>query len=148
MQFPSSSYNDYYVHHPVPFLSLPSSHNLIPLLILNNILFMLCALSFVSYSIDFFFLSSPRRYSLLFELIFLFFLLSLFKQKPLTTNEIHFIYHLIVSYYALMAEPSCVCLVLARFFPLAFGFPSPYLHKIYLILESSVLNVSLCFIII
>ena len=54
---PSSSYNDYYDHHPF-FLSLslplsfpPSAHNLIPLLILNNI-------RFYSYSLRFRIISS------------------------------------------------------------------------------------------
>lgn len=65
MHFPFSSYNDYYVHHPCP-----SSHNLIPLLILNNFLFMLFALP--SHSFRF----RPKLFPL-----------ALFKQKPLSNHN-------------------------------------------------------------
>lgn len=54
------------------------------------------------------------------------FLLSIFKQKPLTTNKIRFIF--LRSYYEALCAP---------FLPLS-QLPTPYLHKIYLILWSSV----------
>lgn len=110
MQFPSSSYNDY-VHHPLFFPSRLafSSHNLIPLLILNNILFMLCAFFF------FLFLAvvALLYYSLRFELIFLFPSQSLLKHK--TINHKHKILHLFIIFLRLLCvnERGCFyCFIL------------------------------------
>jgi hypothetical protein len=92
MQFLSSSYNDYYVH-PLFASRLPSSsHNLIPLLILNNILFMLCAFFSPASSSSL----CCRRLSCIIVCVLSSSFASLFSlylsTKPLTTSTKFFIY--------------------------------------------------------
>lgn len=126
MQFPSpvfSSYNDYYVHHSGFFfspilrekLSFLSSHNLIPLLILNNTLFMRCRLAFLDCSSRIRHSLPPPSSSLSLCL----------RQKPLTTNRIHLFIISLASYPIMPLMPEMLGSMVDEHLPLTF---SPHIY--------------------